>query len=168
MLFKEYQEQALKTWGGPEKLRRAAFALYSEVGEVIGKVEKNWRTDYEGNPEKFKEALSKEVGDVLYYISVFAFETDDHSLDDVVIETAYDKNTILGEDIVLENLIAEAYFFIIPYINNRETSLEDVYVSLLELCQYFELDLNAIAEQNIAKLADRAARNVIKGSGDDR
>lgn len=168
MLFKEYQEQALKTWGGPEKLRRAAFALYSEVGEVIGKVEKNWRTDYEGNPEKFKEALSKEVGDVLYYISVFAFETDDHSLDDVIIETPSEETNILGEDVVLENLIAEVYFFIIPYINNRELSLEDVYVALIDLCQYFCLDLQKIAEQNIAKLADRAERNVIKGSGDDR
>jgi hypothetical protein len=39
---------------------------------------------------------------------------------------------------------------------------------LAETATVFDLNLDWIAEQNIKLLADRAKRNVIKGSGDDR
>jgi hypothetical protein len=37
-----------------------------------------------------------------------------------------------------------------------------------QLATELELDLDAIAEANLAKLASRVARNVIAGSGDRR
>lgn len=46
--------------------------------------------------------------------------------------------------------------------------LGDTLWYLAAVADEFELDLGAIAEANLAKLADRKARGVISGSGDDR
>ncbi len=46
--------------------------------------------------------------------------------------------------------------------------LGDVLWYLAQLATELDLDLDAIAEANLAKLASRAARNVIGGSGDRR
>lgn len=44
----------------------------------------------------------------------------------------------------------------------------DIQWSLSEILRYFGIRLEQAAEHNIAKLADRRARGVIKGSGDER
>jgi NTP pyrophosphatase (non-canonical NTP hydrolase) len=46
--------------------------------------------------------------------------------------------------------------------------LGDVLWYVAQLATELELDLDAIAEANLAKLTSRAARNVIAGSGDRR
>lgn len=46
--------------------------------------------------------------------------------------------------------------------------LGDVLWYLAQLASELELDLDAIASANLAKLASRAERNVISGSGDHR
>lgn len=54
---------------------------------------------------------------------------------------------------------------------DRETvarELGDVLWYLAALCTDLNFDLSSIAETNIAKLSDRADRNVIGGSGDNR
>ncbi len=56
----------------------------------------------------------------------------------------------------------------------EETNLEigkeigDVLWYIAALARDLDLDLNVIAENNIIKLRDRQARNVIQGSGDNR
>ncbi len=46
--------------------------------------------------------------------------------------------------------------------------LGDLYWYLARLAACWEFSLDEIAEANLAKLADRAARNVLSGSGDNR
>lgn len=46
--------------------------------------------------------------------------------------------------------------------------LGDVLWYVAQLCTELELNLAEVAEANLAKLASRAARNVISGSGDRR
>jgi NTP pyrophosphatase (non-canonical NTP hydrolase) len=46
--------------------------------------------------------------------------------------------------------------------------LGDVLWYLAQLCTELDLSLEQVAEANLAKLASRAARNVIQGSGDRR
>jgi len=108
--FNDYQQQALTTavhHDNPE-MDKSIFAMgiAGEAGEVIEKWKKI--VAYRGGivTDEDKQELSKELGDVLWYIAVFAHE--------------------LG------------------------------------------LNLDDIVDQNLAKLASRKERNVIKGQGDNR
>lgn len=49
-----------------------------------------------------------------------------------------------------------------------EKELGDTLWYLAEACTVLGLDLDQIAHNNIGKLSDRADRNVIRGSGDNR
>ncbi|MCL2451601.1 nucleoside triphosphate pyrophosphohydrolase family protein [Candidatus Saccharibacteria bacterium] len=46
--------------------------------------------------------------------------------------------------------------------------LGDVLWYLAMIANYLDVDLSAVAKENIAKLADRQKRNIIKGAGDNR
>lgn len=49
-----------------------------------------------------------------------------------------------------------------------EYEIGDVQWYLSELCTHLGLDLGRVAKNNLKKLADRAERGVLKGSGDKR
>ena len=53
-------------------------------------------------------------------------------------------------------------------IEDLKLELGDVLWYVAQLASELELDLAEVAEANLAKLASRAARNVIAGSGDRR
>jgi NTP pyrophosphatase (non-canonical NTP hydrolase) len=72
MNLDEYQRLALRTAGHREDVQRVltytALGLTGESGEVAETIKK---TFYHGHPLD-KEALSKELGDVLWYLAVMA------------------------------------------------------------------------------------------------
>ena len=85
MNFTEYQNLALATAIYPKKYETIypALGLCGEAGEVAEKVKKSIRDGLHNWPdEQFKEDLTKELGDVLWYISALASDLD-ISLDDV-------------------------------------------------------------------------------------
>lgn len=69
--FKRYQEFACKTKKYPEKnaIIYPALGMAEETGEVCGKIKKWLRGDV---PELDKNAMAKEIGDVLWYIASLA------------------------------------------------------------------------------------------------
>jgi len=72
MTFQEYQEEARKTAIYPNKDNNyiyPALGLVGEAGEIAEKIKKVIRDDnYEITDEK-REELTKELGDVLWYIA---------------------------------------------------------------------------------------------------
>lgn len=108
MNFKKYQQATKEFACYPLHQAREYLmnGLVSEVGEISDKIKKTMR-DHDGIfTEEKKEAIGKEIGDCLWYLS--------------------------------------------------------------ELASFFGLDLQEIADGNIAKLESRKERDKIKGSGDER
>jgi NTP pyrophosphatase (non-canonical NTP hydrolase) len=109
MLLSDYQARSRATAVYPqagENLLYPTLGLCGEAGEVAEKIKKMIRDDGGVLSGERRDALSKELGDVLWYLAQLATEAD--------------------------------------------------------------LDLDEIAEANIAKLLSRRDRNVLQGSGDDR
>lgn len=111
MDFDEYQALASRTaaFNTDDEtyiLMYLCLGMAGEGGEVIEKVKKIVRNDDGVISEEQREALKRELGDVLWYVS--------------------------------------------------------------ELARALHLSFNDVADTNIKKLADRAARNVIKSEGDTR
>ena len=79
MNFTEYQNLALSTAIYPKKYETIypALGLCGEACEVAEKVKKSIRDGLHNWPdEQFKEDLTKELGDVLWYISALASDLD--------------------------------------------------------------------------------------------
>ena len=105
----EYQERSRATAVYPDagsNLLYPTLGLCGEAGEVAEKIKKMIRDDAGELSDERQAALSKELGDVLWYLAQLATESG--------------------------------------------------------------LDLEAIAEANLAKLLSRQRRSVLSGSGDDR
>jgi NTP pyrophosphatase (non-canonical NTP hydrolase) len=75
MTFDDYQIQALKTAVYPkqgENIFYPTIGLAGEVGELANKVKKLMRGDYDLRDSK--DAISAELGDVLWYCAAIASE----------------------------------------------------------------------------------------------
>lgn len=75
MTFQEYQKLALRTAAPAHKKNELFHLVLGLVGESaeIGEKVKKWIRDQDSDESKLdKEALTKELGDVLWYIAVFA------------------------------------------------------------------------------------------------
>ena len=104
----EYQRLSRRTAGYPraEWLAYPALGLAGEAGEVANQAKKVIRDDGSELTEERRAAMSKELGDVLWYVAQLATELD--------------------------------------------------------------LDLDAVAAENLEKLASRQRRGVLHGAGDER
>lgn len=70
MNFQEYQEQSRSTAIYKDKVIYPALGLCGETGEVAEKIKKRLRdADSNFTDAKFLEEISKEIGDVLWYIA---------------------------------------------------------------------------------------------------
>lgn len=75
MTFNYYQLKALETAinrNGKNELFHLALGLAGETGEVMEKLKKAVRDNESVITEEMKQDLKKELGDVLWYLAVFA------------------------------------------------------------------------------------------------
>ena len=77
MKFNEYQKEALKTATYPKRGKNFVYpvlGLTGEAGEVAEKVKKVLRDKKGIIDTSTKEALKKELGDVLWYLAILCHE----------------------------------------------------------------------------------------------
>ena len=165
MTFEEYQKEAVsfrtETANNEEYL---TLGLIAEVGEAAGKLAKRRRDGVFD-----KQAFVKELGDILWFVANLA--------------DYYDKyhDTNLSAD--LKECFKQELFAVLLNNTYQMIKIADYAVGAVKYgCNFFiELirivcdlaycygyTLEQVAEINIAKLRDRAARGVIQGNGDER
>jgi NTP pyrophosphatase (non-canonical NTP hydrolase) len=77
MTWQDYENLVRQTHtGDKDHLPYPALGIAGEAGEVVEKIKKLWRNDglqygYQLNQEQ-KDALTKELGDVLWYVTAIA------------------------------------------------------------------------------------------------
>jgi len=70
MNFNEYQKKVEDTWiSNPCDTERIILGICGEAGEVAEKFKKYFRGDYENDYKNFLMLVSKEIGDLEYYIA---------------------------------------------------------------------------------------------------
>lgn len=79
MDFAQYQKESRKTAEYPEIGRNFVYptlGLAGETGEVVEKIKKVFRDQCGNISEETKEAIKKELGDVLWYLAQIATELE--------------------------------------------------------------------------------------------
>lgn len=164
MTFEEYQKAAVsfrtETANNEEYL---TLGLIAEVGEAAGKLAKRRRDGV------FDErAFIKELGDILWFVANLV---DVYDRDYGTANSRYLKNCFAVE-VDRDNFEDSAMKSITSYVAltvcNKGNYLDEVVAEVGYLAHRYGYTLGQVAEINIAKLRDRAARGVIKGDGDER
>lgn len=164
MTFEEYQKEAVSfrtdTANNEEYL---TLGLIAEVGEAAGKLAKRRRDGVWD-----EKAFIKELGDILWFVANLADYCDKNN----------DANFSAG----LKNCFKEGFVYISfpdwtmghmacfagKTVIGEDICFVDIVNEVNSLAHYFGYTLEQVAEINLAKLHDRAARGVIKGDGDER
>lgn len=183
MKLTEYQHEALKTAIYPvdRELDYTVLGLLSEVGE-LGEAYSHGKLDEWGFTGLRTENLFSEAGDCYWYVAAVA-DALNVSLEDVVTGVnAYHSYTRSRGLTILEIIRAASAIagYVKKAIRDNDGYLSDagreaikqelgiVFLQLDQLASLFGGNGVAIRAKNLNKLADRAARGVLAGSGNTR
>lgn len=179
MTFVEYQKQARSTAIykniGKDK-RYPLLGLIGETGEVAEKIKKIMRDDNHIITEEKKQAINKELGDVLWYLA--------NICEDNKIKHNFFECTPISKDPLTFDDLVQCIFWMIQSIDDliKESSYENDLIDsnkigafvqyimqyIITICKFFSFDIEAVAINNIEKLLDRKKRGVLMGTGDNR
>ena len=177
--WEEYQQEALKTGIYPDKGNNVLYptlGLMSELGEVAGKLKKMLRDDGGVLTIDRQEALSGEIGDVLWYVAVLCselgFEMKKITCDASKCTAPKELNVY---QMVLETQISMGIISMNIIDNTKKESLTSVYSALKfiffhidDICTMLDLQIEQTAKDNLDKLVRRKKRGTLKGEGDKR
>jgi hypothetical protein len=193
MNLKEFQNKARSTAiylrVENSKMIYPALGLVGECGEVAEKIKKMIRDDDgEITPER-REAIKKELGDVMWYIANICCDIDSDM--EKIYRNIYSINTPRAHDIttlILPRLVLrmnryassvatrlEQWYYMFGGSSEENDRFSDthVYLGLIigcveEIAFRFGFTLEEIYTNNIEKLLSRKRRGKLGGSGDDR
>jgi NTP pyrophosphatase (non-canonical NTP hydrolase) len=181
--WNEYQQQALTTAIYPLKreLEYTVLGLCSEAGE-LGMAYMEGKQQHWGFNQSLVTAALKEAGDVYWYVAAVAdalkynlHDVWDRSVDGI--ETHASRGFTVVQ---LNGVVAEIAGIVKKAIRDNEgflsaegqlkiaNHLHHTLVLLNNLVYLFGSTPEAVTAKNLNKLADRKARGVLQGSGDNR
>ena len=104
-----------------------------------------------------------------YQRNAVSFRLPTYSVEATFAGLAAEAGEVLGvRQKFLRDANPETYEDYMKYLADIEKELGDVLWHIAALADYYDIRLSTIMEENINKLVDRAARNKIKGSGNER
>lgn len=163
MTLKEYQQEAVKfrteTANNEEYL---TLGLIEEVGEAAGKLAKRRRDGVWD-----EKAFIKELGDILWFVANLADYNDknygtDHSEQ---LRNCFSRKIHVNFTDFQDMVSA---FKWAADVCDGSDSLPNLIFDIGCLALKYGYTLEQVAEINLAKLRDRAARGQIQGNGDER
>ena len=183
--YNEYQKKAITTkiYDDSVAIPYIVLGIVGEAGELFEKIQED--LENMGSPV---ELLEKEIGDVAWYLAGFCAETgyklgNIGKFKDINLKGRVGIEDITTSLIIQSAAIAEiskkalrddldyiAEQHSLPAVKMQKALIATA--NLLEVleatCFFYGVELMDIMQQNIDKLASRAKRGVIKGSGDER
>ena len=188
MNLNEYQTRAITTkiYADEVALSYIALGLGGEAVELFEKIQQNKDNICELTDDQLR-LMSKEIGDVYWYLAGLAEELN-QNLGDVV--DRYRKT--LPSDVKFDEVVSSLIIKTGAILEIFKKALRDDYelfqnkvltsekeektnqaiadvVSCLEyLAKFFGQEISSILIQNAEKLASRAKRGTLSGSGDER
>jgi len=175
--------------GSVTGLSYVSLKLGGETGEVLEHLGKALRDDAGELTEDRATLLSKEIGDVLWYVARFAHELGfklamviEQDIDDLRVGipgrgTPTARTCIgLGLSRNVGLLSARLFGVLITKAGNYDSADKDFFAMRLacifhwlnQLAVECALDIQEIADENLEKLARRKARGTLHGNGSDR
>ena len=167
--LKQYIELAKETAIYPrdEEHTYIKMGLIGEVGECFNLAKKVLRDDNGVWTEEKKDSLAHELGDVCWYLAMFANEYNDFevipilNLDDACYESVNEG---------LFSLFDWCIAFTSTMTTGREIieNMSSPFGVIYDISRKIGIDYFEVLEMNIEKLHSRKKRGVIAGSGDNR
>lgn len=169
--FQEYEELALSTKSYDDSIAipYVALGLGGETNEFLEKIDE----EAEIGP------TLKEVGDIVWYCAACRVEMKLSELHFPIVTDTFENPFKLTTPV--GHVLEQTKKFLrddwkegsVMELGEKRKeivhmSLQNTLEELSKFCVAVGTDLIAVAQQNIDKLADRAKRDAIKGSGDER
>lgn len=164
MTFEEYQQEAVKFRTDPANNEEyLTLGLIEEVGEAAGKLAKRRRDGVWD-----EKAFIKELGDILWFVANLADYYDRENDDTYYLKQLKDSfdgktHSLLTEIKDMVSAISWASDVVEGF-----NYLHNLVFDIGCLAYRYGYTLEQVAEINLAKLRDRAARGQIQGNGDER
>lgn len=164
MTFEEYQKEAVKfRTESANNEEYLTLGLIEEVGEAAGKLAKRRRDGVWD-----EKAFVKELGDILWFIANLADYYDDADIHEALKGCfAYIRLDTKQVDNDMR-YFAQRAVQVAADDDYDYTLYESTVDWLASIAKSFGYTLEQVAEINLAKLRDRAARGKIQGNGDER
>lgn len=164
MTFEEYQKEAVKfRTNSANNEEYLTLGLIEEVGEAAGKLAKRRRDGVWD-----ERAFIKELGDILWFVANLADYYDRENNTKISDDLKDCFETEVDDDSFDEEIMNLLVFWVGYFLDGECWRLIDVVYEFGGLAKRHGYTLERVAEINLAKLRDRAARGKIQGNGDER
>lgn len=152
-----------------------AAGLFAEIGEVVGVYAKSILKGTERSPETLTR-YAEEIGDVLWYVAQLAQRRGlaAYAWEQALVAYSYNKPGVIAGrarprwSSLWADIADLADTAPSPMVDPDGEGVAGVMFNVAALCDTLGFDLGEVCRDNLAKLADRAERGVIKGDGDHR
>ena len=159
-LAEEYLDHVLITGSKINSLEYIELGILEESGEIAGKVKRYLRGDFK--KEQFKSQMAKEMGDLNWYLVLYAYKNGNPLKEFKAPKKSSLKNNLKKMEILKAQLIQSET----PH--HRDSIIRNMIQTNIDLAWNFGYTIKDLIEINRNKIKNRIINNTIRGQGDER